>query len=107
MTQQTTWNGPDDPNRKAWQWAICRSGVRYREDFMDATLNALNDQMRQVARQYSIPLYDLADQMPKSRDFFYDDVHFNTRGAHDAAIQLALLIVQTGSLPNSAPVSQR
>lgn len=92
MTQQATWNGPDNSNLKEWQWLLCRSGVRYREDYMNEALTALNDQTRQVARQFSIPVYDLAGTMPKSRDFFYDDVHFNDRGAQEAAVGLAALI---------------
>ena len=92
MTQQTTWNGPENANLKEWQWLVCRSGTRYREDYMNEALTALNDQTRQVARQFSIPVYDLAGTMPKSRDFFYDDVHFNDRGAQEAAIGLATLI---------------
>jgi lysophospholipase L1-like esterase len=91
MTQQTTWNGPENANLKEWQWILCRSGVRYREDFMDEALTALNDQTRLVARQYSIPIFDLAKTMPKSRDFFFDDVHFNERGAQEGAQGLATL----------------
>src|SRR5215475_4876455 len=96
MTQQTTWNGPDNGERKDWQWLICRSGTRYREDFMNEAMTVLNDQTRQVARQYSLPLYDLAQTMPKSREFFFDDVHFNDRGAQEAAKGLAAVIRSSG-----------
>lgn len=92
MTQQATWNGPDNANLKEWQWLLCRSGARYREDYMNEALTALNDQTREVAREFSVPVYDLALSMPKSRDFFYDDVHFNDRGAQEAAMDLAKLI---------------
>lgn len=92
MTQQTTWTGPATSGLKEWHWILCRSGTRYREDFMQEALTALNDQTRQVAQQYSLPLYDLAGTMPKSRDLFYDDVHFNDRGAREAALELATLI---------------
>ena len=94
MTQQTTWNGPNTPEMKEWQSMLCRGTVRYREDLMDQAMETFNDQMRQTARQYSLPLYDLARTMPKSRDFFYDDVHFNDQGAHDVGLQLAALIHQ-------------
>src|ERR1043166_2993450 len=94
MTQQTTWNGPENANLKEWHWILCRSGKRYREDFMEEALTSLNDLTRQVASQYSIPLYDLSRTMPKSRDFFYDDVHFNDRGARETAAGLAALISQ-------------
>lgn len=102
MTQQTTWNGPDNANLKEWQWLLCRSGTRFREDYMNEALTALNDQTRQVAREFSLPVYDLAVTMPKSRDFFYDDVHFNDRGAKEAAIGLAAVIggMNVGSTEN-------
>jgi lysophospholipase L1-like esterase len=103
MTQQTTWNGPENANLKEWEWILCRSGVRYREDFMDEALNALNDQTRLVARQYSIPIFDLTKAMTKSRDFFFDDVHFNERGAQEAARQLATV---TREMLSSASQSQ-
>lgn len=102
MTQQTTWNGPDDPQRKAWQWLLCRSGARYREDLMDDAMNTLNGETRSVAAEFSIPILDLAKVMPKSRLYFYDDVHFNDRGASEAAQELATLIIASNSLQRAA-----
>ncbi len=99
MTQQTTWNGPGNANLKEWHWSLCRSGTHYREDFMDEALKVLNEQARVVARQAAIPIYDLAETMPKSRNFFYDDVHFNDRGAREAALGLAKLIREKQSGP--------
>jgi lysophospholipase L1-like esterase len=94
MTQQSTWNGSNTSNLKEWQSMLCRGEVRYREDLMDEALEAFNNQTRQAAQQYSVPLYDLASTMAKSREFFYDDVHFNNQGAHAAGLQLAALIQQ-------------
>ena len=92
MTQPATWNGPGNSNLQEWQWLLCRSGTRYRAEFMDEALTALNDQTRQVALEYSLPLYDLAKTIPKSSEFFYDDVHFNDRGAQEAANGLAAVV---------------
>jgi lysophospholipase L1-like esterase len=103
MTQQTTWSGPENANLKEWQWILCRSGAKYREDYLNEALTALNDQTRQVAREFSIPVYDLAGTMPKSRDFFYDDVHFNDRGAHEAAVGLAAVIGGMNVGPGQSP----
>jgi len=100
MTQQTTWNGPDNANLREWHWALCRSGTKYREDFMDEALKGLNEQTREIARQNSIPVYDLANSMPKSREFFYDDFHFNDRGAREAALGLAAVIREMQTQPN-------
>ena len=93
MTQQTTWGSADDPAVKDWQWLICRRGERYREDFLADGLEVLNNEMRQVAKENSLPLYDLAKTMPKTLEFFYDDVHFNNRGAFTAGAELAALIL--------------
>jgi len=104
LTQQTTWNGPDEARRKEWQWITCRSGVKYREDFMDEAMNVLNNETRRVAGLYKIPLYDLAASIPKSREFFFDDVHFNHEGARFTAHALATLIVANQQLArNGSP----
>lgn len=39
-----------------------------------------NDVARQVAREQSVFLIDLARQMPKSSAFFYDHIHFTNAG---------------------------
>jgi len=96
MTQQTTWNSTVDPNVRNWQWILYRNGVTYREDFMNEALESLNDQTRQISSENSIPLYDLARSMPKSLEFFYDDVHFNENGARVAGSQLASLLLEKG-----------
>lgn len=44
-------------------------------------LELYNDVTRQVAAELQAPLIDLARQMPKSTEFFYDHHHFNNRGA--------------------------
>lgn len=92
ITQQSTWNSAVDPEAAKWHAVLYRNGVNYREDFMDQALEALNDQMRAVAAEESVPIYDLAKAMPKTLEFFYDDVHFNENGARRAATELAALI---------------
>ncbi len=42
-----------------------------------------------------MPLYDLPAHLTKSSDFFYDDVHFNVRGAREAGEGLATLMLAT------------
>jgi len=98
LTQQTTWESTIDPNAKNWHWLLYRNGVRYREDVMNAALESLNDEMRKVTEENDIPLYDLARDLPKSTEFFYDDVHFNVKGACVAGMRLASLIAQEHSL---------
>lgn len=92
MTQPSTWNSSVDPETKEWHAMLYRNGVKYREDFMDQALESFNDQMRTLAKEHSIPLYDLAGAIPKSLEFFYDDVHLNERGAFVTATNLADII---------------
>ena len=78
---------------------LYRFGVTYREDVMHEALESLNDVMRRVGANAGVPTYDLAKLIPKSSLFFYDDVHFNARGAHDAGIGLASFMIRNGLIP--------
>ena len=89
ITQQTTWNSAVDPKAKDWHWMLRVGDVRYSEESMDAAVELMNDEMRQVADSNGLALYDLARTIPKSSEYFYDDVHFNTRGAALAGEGLA------------------
>ncbi|WP_447603634.1 SGNH/GDSL hydrolase family protein [Nitrospira sp. Nam80] len=92
MTQQTTWNSSVDPSTRDWHWMLYRNGKTYREQIMEEALESLNDAMRRVSRDNSIPLYDLARALPKSMEYFYDDVHFNVKGAALAGTELGRYI---------------
>jgi lysophospholipase L1-like esterase len=98
MTQASSWNSRVDPEIRKTHWMVYRKGVRYRDDFMDGALEAYNNVMRQVAAGYSIPLYDIARLIPKSREYFNDDVHFTVKGARIAGLELASLIFRKGLL---------
>jgi lysophospholipase L1-like esterase len=76
-----------------------RFGVVYREDFMDEALESYNDVMRAIAEEHSVPVYDLARSLPKSSDYFYDDVHFNVEGAATAGEGLASFILEKQLVP--------
>ncbi len=101
MTQQTTWNSSVDPQAENWQWMLYDSKIdkTYRADLGDTALESLNDAMRQVAAEQRIPLYDLRRILPKSLEFFYDDVHFNVRGAQVAGKGLAEFISSQRLIP--------
>lgn len=109
MTQQTTWNSKVDPDARSHHWMRYRAeapgtseeGVTFREDLMDAAMERLNNQMRQVAGANSIPLVDLARTIPKSLQYFYDDCHFNTLGAATAGKELASFLIAHGLIPKN------
>jgi lysophospholipase L1-like esterase len=92
MTQQTTWDSTVDPSAKDWHWMLRVADLRYSEESMNDALMLLNDVMRQVGGKKKIDVYDLAEDIPKSSEYFYDDVHFNTKGAAFAGKQLAAKI---------------
>jgi lysophospholipase L1-like esterase len=98
MTQQTTYASSIDPNVSDWQWSLRQHGKTYSEQSMHEALESLNNAMRQVAGEYTLPLYDLARLLPKSLEFFYDDVHFNVKGASIAGKELGRYILESGLL---------
>jgi len=88
-THPSTWNSTVDPAARERHWMRAYDGVVYDEVAMDAALESLNDVMRAVAIEDSVPLYDLARAIPKSSEYFYDDCHFNREGARAAGLGLA------------------
>ncbi len=93
-TQGTTWNSPD-PGAAEWHW-MTGDTVRYREDLLDAAMERYNDAMRRVGAAQGVPVFDLARALPKTLDYYYDDVHFNARGADTTATLLARFLAEQG-----------
>ena len=73
-------------------------GTVYNEMDMHLTMELFNDEMRAIAKDLNVALYDVAEALPKASSHFYDDVHFNERGARDAAFGLAATISAQGWL---------
>jgi lysophospholipase L1-like esterase len=96
VTQPTSWNSTIDPGARAWHWMRHYQGVTYREAAMDAALEQMNDVMRGFAAGDSTLVYDLAREMPRSLEYFYDDCHFNAAGAAWVGRRLAAFLA--GSL---------
>ena len=71
----------------------------FREDLMDEALEALNDEMRDLAREFSVPLYDLPKHVPKSSEYFFDDCHFNTKGSRTTGQGFAAFLRDEGLVP--------
>lgn len=108
MTQQTTWPSHEDPETEAWQWMQLGPSGTYAAADLIAGMDRLNEAVRELAREHGVPLYDLACQLPPTLEFFYDDVHFNVRGAEAAGEGLAALIASAGLLrpgPFASPPS--
>jgi lysophospholipase L1-like esterase len=103
MTQQSTWASDVDPEASQWHWVRCREGKTYREEDMDAALGAYNNATRRVGADLNIPVFDFAAHCPRSTQYFYDEIHFNVKGAEEAGRTLADFILENGLLPLRAP----
>ena len=92
MTQPSSWNSSIDPSIRNWHWITYRAGKTYSEDSMDAALTLMNNIMLEVSTERGVPVLDLAKSIPKSTEFFIDDVHFTAKGAQEIGTQLASFI---------------
>ena len=100
MTQPSSWNSSIDPSIRNWHWMTYRAGTTYREDSMDAALTSVNNVTLEVSSARGIPVLDLAKSIPKSTEFFIDDVHFTAKGAQEIGSRLASLILGKGLIPH-------
>lgn len=103
MTQATTWNSRE-PEAAQWHWLTYLDGVRYREDLLDQALESYNDVVRRLGSERLAPVFDLARLLPKSLEFFYDDAHFNPRGAQTTGNLLADFLIENGLVPEAGKV---
>ena len=98
MTQAMTWDSKVDPHATDWVWGTYKDGLTYREDLMDEAVVSYNDAMREVGKETGVPVFDLALFMPKSLEYFYDDCHFNIKGARKAANLLGAFLIENGMI---------
>ena len=89
MTQPSTWDSSEDPGIVSWQWMLYAGGVRYGPASLAKALRSYNELMKTIATENSIPVFDMASALPMTREFFYDDVHFNVHGAQVAGEKFA------------------
>ncbi len=105
VTQASTWNSPIDPNTVRWHWMNYVDGTVYREDLMDSALESYNEEMRRVGAAQGVPVLDLARLIPKSLDYFFDDMHFNTKGAAMFASLIAQSVQDQKLLSSTLPAA--
>jgi lysophospholipase L1-like esterase len=107
LTQATTWNSRIDPGTADWHWMNCSDSVCYREKDMDQAMEAYNGVTRRLAREYNIPMQDLAKILPKTLDVIYDDCHLNVNGARLAAQFITQKISNDMLISASADMADR
>jgi hypothetical protein len=101
VTQATAWNSPERDAAR-WHWLSYLNGLRYREDLLDAALEEYNGVMRRLGAEGQASVFDLVEALPKSREVFYDDVHFTGAGARKAGTLLAGFLIEGGLLQTAA-----
>lgn len=92
-THPSSWDSDVDPGISRLHWLRNQQGTTYAGEAMADGLERFNDATRRVAREMNVALADLAARIPRSSEAFYDDVHFNVRGAELAAQRLAGALV--------------
>jgi lysophospholipase L1-like esterase len=77
--------GPAIDDRTGIDLSTVRLSGALNGQFMWAAQEVYNDVTRQVCRDSSVMLVDLARQMPKSSRYFYDAMHFTNAGSEKVA----------------------
>ncbi len=99
VTQATTWASKVEPQMAKRHWMSFIAGKKYHEKQMNQVMEQYNDVMRKVAKDLKVHLYDLAQDIPKSSQYFYDDCHFNNNGARFFADKIGAHIKKIGGIP--------
>jgi lysophospholipase L1-like esterase len=109
VTQASSWNSKVDGGMADWHWMTYRHNVNvsYPEEWMDAALESYNGVMRRLGQESGVPVFDLANAIGKSREFFYDDCHFNVAGARRAAEQLGGFVSDRFLRPAATEMERR
>ena len=67
----------------------------------------MNESLREIAREESIPLIDVSGALLGHPDYFRDFVHFNSKGHAAVAEAIATALLVTGEYRPSADVGPR
>lgn len=94
MTQFNRFTPELAPNlRQQMQPVYDNWGISY-EQYL-ANYNAVNDTLRQVAKEQNLLLIDLDRMVPKTKDYMYDVVHLNDNGSRLVADLIAKALEPT------------
>ncbi len=88
-TQPMLWKAEMSPEEEKVLWLAQynHKGIIYRLEPGTAArlLGTLNERLLKVCREKGYPYLDLSELIPHTLDIFYDDVHFNEKGAETVA----------------------
>jgi lysophospholipase L1-like esterase len=97
VSQPALWHAGMSPKEREVCWLLRtqRNGRLYQvtPETAAATMSRFNHRLREVCVRQALPFLDLADRLPSSLEFFYDDVHFNEKGADRVADEVARTLI--------------
>lgn len=92
VTQPSLWRPHLTPQERDLLWTGGVGNYRYSKvreyysvEALAAGMSRFNERLLEVCRERAVPCIDLAPRIPKDTRAFYDDVHFNERGARAVA----------------------
>jgi lysophospholipase L1-like esterase len=102
MTQPSLWTSHPAPEVEKLLW-MGRVGAYASKDAkpylttaaIERAINAYNDTLLQVCKDRALSCLDLASEVPKTPEMFYDDVHFTEQGSRSVARTVATFFEQT------------
>lgn len=87
-TQPTLWRADLPPELENKLWQYNQFGA-YTPAALAQAMDAFNQVMIDVCREFDVPCLDLASQVPKDASVFYDDCHFHDDGCRVVADRIA------------------
>lgn len=67
-----------------WLGAASSLKINLSPEFLFREMNRFNDAVRKLSQEYGVELIDLEQEIPKTLEYFFDDVHFTPQGARRA-----------------------
>ncbi|MEB2779806.1 SGNH/GDSL hydrolase family protein [Algoriphagus sp. C2-6-M1] len=95
LTQTFTWNSQEENNLSNSHWMVGIGDKRYPEAALAEKLTEMNQSIHKLAVKDSLDLLDLERLIPKTKDYFYDDCHFNKGGISLSTDLISNTIQQT------------
>ncbi len=103
--QPSLWKASPTKEERAVDWMshYWHDGQEYRLEGVtsDRMLSAVNQRLMTTCDVHRIDCLDLAAEIPKTLEYFYDPLHFNDKGAEEVAKLVADKLLSTGFFDQS------
>lgn len=93
----------EEIDNKLWMGYLPKPGINLSNDFLNREMRRFNDAILEL-RNDGMEVIDLEKEIPKTLDYFYDDVHLTAKGAAKAAQVIADYLLNAPK-PSAAPTS--